>query len=197
MIKMRFLPYVLPLLAFMLGGIGAVSAQSAGNMETIENGQWVLSSAGGSETVLIGGKVLGCDWNIGEPITETFGSRYPTADDPGFDASKKRLTQGFEQGEGFIEDPYESDLANQDREEMPAVKVYPNPVRDFLHIVLPECDGAYTLCLRGLQGGVLYTRREATAGGYGLDMKRLSAGIYVLEVEMEQSRQWFKIVKVE
>lgn len=194
------MPYVSVLIAFMAAGFSAASAQSAGTVE-IEADQWVLSPAGGSDTLidiqtglpkLINGTSVIGYWNIGEPITETFGS------DLDFDASKKRLTQGFEQGEGFIEDPFEPEVSNQDGQELPAVKVFPNPVRNGLHVVLSDDTGLrYRLSLRNLQGVLMYTRQEAKAGGYSLDMTRLSAGIYVLEVETDKGSQSFKIVKVE
>ncbi len=184
MIKFRFLRNVWAFLPVMLAGIGWASAQTEAAFS-------VLSAAGGSQTVSIDGQTLTCDWNIGEPLTETFGSY------PGFDASKKRLTQGFEQGEGFIEDPYAQDLGNEYGDAID-IKVFPNPVRHYLNVVLPEDAGAAnTLRLRNLHGALIYARQEAKAGGYGLDMSRLPAGVYVLEVETGRGNRSFKIVKVQ
>lgn len=187
MIKLRFLRYVLPWGAVMLAGVSSLSAQT----EVVFS---VVSTAGGAETVSIDGRNYTCSWNIGEPLTETFGSY------PGFDASKKRLTQGFEQGEGFIEDPFAQELGNEGYGEgsRTDIRVFPNPVRQHLNVVLPEEAGkSYSLCLRNLHGGSLYARREAGAGSYGLDMTRLPAGVYVLDVETGNSCRSFKIVKVQ
>lgn len=184
MIDFRFLQYVWAFLPVVLAGIGSVSAQTEAAFS-------VLSAAGGSQTFSIGGQTLTCDWNLGEPLTETFGSY------PGFDASKKRLTQGFEQGEGFIEDPYAQDLANEYGDALD-IKVFPNPVRQYLNVVLPEDAGTdCILRLRNLQGALIYARQEAKAGGYGLDMTRLPDGVYVLEVETGRGKRSFKIVKVQ
>ena len=184
MVKFRFLQYAVAFLPVMLAVAGSASAQTEAAFS-------VLSAAGGSQTVSVGGQTLTCDWNLGEPLTETFGSY------PGFDASKKRLTQGFEQGEGFIEDPFAQDLGNEYGEE-PDIRVFPNPVRQYLNVVLPEEAGAAgTLRLRNLHGALLYVRREAKAGGYGLDMTGLPDGVYVLEVETERGNRSFKIVKVQ
>ncbi|MCM1042175.1 MAG: T9SS type A sorting domain-containing protein [Bacteroides sp.] len=186
MSKLRFLQHCVAFVAFVFACLSSASGQT----EAVFT---VVSSAGGSESVLLNGQTFTCDWNLGEVITETFGSY------KGFDASKKRLTQGFEQGEGFIEDPLAQDLAN---EEGTAgrfnVKVFPNPVRQYLNVALPaEAGSGCRLHLRSLQGAVLYARKDAKAGGYSLDMSRLPAGVYVLEVETEVGRQSFKIVKVQ
>lgn len=184
--EFRFLRYGLAFVAFVFAGMSLAVAQT----EAVFT---VVSSAGGSESVLISGQGYTCDWNLGEVITETFGSH------EGFDASKKRLTQGFEQGEGFIEDPLAQDLANEeDASGRFNVKVFPNPVRQYLNVALPaEAGSDCRLHLRSLQGAVLYARKDAKAGGYSLDMGRLPAGVYVLEVETEIGRQSFKIVKVQ
>lgn len=157
----------------------------------------VFSSAGGTDTVLMGGESVFCDWNMGEPITETFGSY------PGFDASKKRLTQGFEQGEGFIEDPFAEEwgnVGNGDPERIGSglVRVYPNPVRYTLNVVLSdETELNYTLSLRALQGGHLAVRQQAKAGSYTMDMSRFPSGVYLLEVIAGTERGVFKVVKVQ
>lgn len=183
----KVLKYRLLIGAFVLLGLGGLHAQIAVDFA-------VFSAAGGTDTVLMSGESVFCDWNIGEPLTETFGSY------PGFDASKKRLTQGFEQGEGFIEDPFAQNLDNENWKGVADGKVciYPNPVRQNLHVVLSDqMNLKYTLTLRNLQGGSVRVRQQLPSGGYTIDMARFPAGVYVLEVEAAGERRGFKVVKVQ
>lgn len=183
----KVLKYILVLGLAAIAGLGRLCAQVAVDFT-------VFSSTGGVDTILVEGNRVFCDWNIGEPLTETFGST------PDFDASKKRLTQGFEQGEGFIEDPFAQSLDNENWKGVSNGKVciYPNPVCQNLHVVLSdEINLTYTLNLRNLQGGVVRVRQQMRAGAYTLDMARFPAGIYVLEVEAAGERRGFKVVKVQ
>lgn len=183
----KALKYVLAVVAFLMAGLTALWGQVSVDFA-------VFSSTGGVDTVLVEGNRVFCDWNIGEPLTETFGSY------PGFDASKKRLTQGFEQGEGFIEDPFEQNLDNENWKGVADGKVciYPNPVRQNLHVVLSDqTDLEYTLTLRDLRGGFMRVRQQMRSGTYVMDMARFPAGVYLLEVEAAAERRGFKVVKVQ
>lgn len=188
--NLRYMKYVLAVAAGMPWVLQDVKGQTG-----VEADFTVFSTAGGTEKVVLDGEAVTVDWNMGEPVTEAFGS------DADFDASKKRLTQGFEQGEGFIEDPFDKNGENLHADEdlaVDGVRVYPNPVHDMLHVSLPERpDLTYTLDLRDLHGNLLRSRRQARTGGYRLDMSRFPAGVYLLEVGTQGGRTAFKIVKVQ
>lgn len=184
----RFVKHAMLVLLCVLLGAQRVQAQ-------VEADFSVLSPAGGTTTMGAGNQAIVVDWNLGEPITGAFGTN------DHFDASKKRLTQGFEQGEGFIEDPFGEDtldLGNANAMVLNGVRVYPNPVKDNLHVVLPDGqDPTYTLSLRDLRGTLLSSRRQAAAGSYSLNMSPYPMGVYLLEVENKAGRTAFKIVKVQ
>lgn len=150
----------------------------------------VFSSAGGSENVFLGGEMVECYWNIGETITETFGTT------PDFDASRKRLTQGFEQGEGFIEDPLATHITLEEGEDY-RVEIYPNPVRQTLYVRLwDEGNREYTLSLHNLQGIRIRYAEGLRAGVHSLNMWDLRAGVYLLEVRAGNAVKSFKLIKV-
>ncbi|MDE6694581.1 MAG: hypothetical protein K2J57_01960 [Bacteroidales bacterium] len=130
-------------------------------------------------------------WNIGEPITEEFGTR------PGFDASKKRLTQGFEQGEGYIADPM---ATRNESVESDGIKLFltPNPTRGRMQGRLAGIDARlYRLELRNLSGFCLWSE-ERYAGELELDLTPFPDGLYVLAVtdRVLHRNLLFKIIKV-
>lgn len=150
----------------------------------------VFSSSGGSVTLSLGGETVECYWNIGETITETFGTT------SGFDASKKRLTQGFEQGEGFIEDPLATRIAWEEGEDY-RVEIYPNPVRQTLYVRLrDESNREYALSLCDMQGRRLLQQTGLHAGLHSMETCNLHAGIYLLEVRAGGILKSFKLIKV-
>ncbi len=181
-IKMRFLFRTSVLL-------GIWGAFSIGKLLAQQADLSVFSSAGGSESVPWGGEIVECYWNIGETITETFGTT------PDFDASRKRLTQGFEQGEGFIEDPLATIILEEGEDYR--AEIYPNPVRQTLYVRLwDESNREYTLSLHNLQGVRLRYVEGLRAGVHSLNMWDLRAGVYLLEVRAGNAVKSFKLIKV-
>lgn len=132
-------------------------------------------------------------WNIGEPITEEFGTR------PGFDASKKRLTQGFEQGEGYIEDPMAVEARNETAEAAGIrLLLTPNPTHGKMQGRLEGQDSRlYRLELRNLSGLCVWSE-ERCAGALELDLTPFPDGLYVLAVtdRVLHGNLLFKIIKV-
>ena len=183
MLKMRFLLKHSMLIVFWgffpLGGVWAQETDLS-----------VFSSAGGSERFFLGGETVDCYWNIGEPITETFGTR------PGFDASKKRLTQGFEQGEGFIEDPLDTRVEWVEGEDC-QIQIYPNPLRSTLYVRLwDKSNREYTLSLHNVQGVRLYHAAGLRTGIHRMELQGLHAGVYLLEIQTGSAVKAYKLIKV-
>ncbi len=168
----------------VLAGIRPLHAQTAdGGLQ----GPYVFSSGGGLAEFSLAGSPCSCAWNIGEPITEEFGSR------AGFDASKKRLTQGFEQGEGYVEDPFTAGL--EDREKSFSFSLYPNPTRGKMQGRLAgRQDRAFILELRSMSGFLLWKERRFP-GDLELDLEAFPAGAYVLSVT-EQATGDFSLCKI-
>lgn len=130
----------------------------------------VFSCAGGDAGFSVGGTEYVCLWNLGEPITETFGTR------EGFDASKKRLTQGFEQGDGYVEDPFR---VGTEAQEGFGFVLYPNPTRGRLQgRVAGERGHRFRAELRSLSGNVV-AHRILESGNFHLDLTGNPDGIYV------------------
>lgn len=137
------------------------------------------------------GGIFSASWNIGEPITEEFGTR------PGFDASKKRLTQGFEQGEGYIEDPM---ATRNEGVEAFGIKLFlsPNPTRGKMQGRLAGIDARlYRLELRNLAGFCVWSE-ERCAGELELDLTPFPDGLYILAVtdKVLHRNLLFKVIKV-
>lgn len=155
---------------------------------------FVLSNGGGwnnCQGEAFGGEAFSVCWNIGEPITEEFGTR------PGFDASKKRLTQGFEQGDGYIEDPMAT--LNEAAETAGiGITLRPNPTQGKMRGLLKGMDNhTYRLELRNLSGVCLWSE-ERRAGELELDLTSFPGGLYVLGVTDRETHAnvLFKIIKI-
>ena len=157
---------------------------------------FVFSNGGGWERFqggAFGGGIFSASWNIGEPITEEFGTR------PGFDASKKRLTQGFEQGEGYIADPMATPTRNETMEAAGIKLVLsPNPTQGKMRGSFEGTDNhLYRLELRNLSGLCVWSE-ERYAGELELDLTPFPDGLYVLAVtdRVLHKNLLFKIIKV-
>ena len=157
---------------------------------------FVFSNGGGWERFqgeAFGGGIFSASWNIGEPITEEFGTR------PGFDASKKRLTQGFEQGDGYIADPMATPTRNEGVEAA-GIKLFltPNPTQGRMQGRFEGTDSRlYRLELRNLSGLFVWSE-ERYAGELELDLTPFPDGLYVLAVtdRVLHKNLLFKIIKV-
>ncbi len=155
---------------------------------------FVFSNGGGWDTFqgsAFDGGVFSAAWNIGEPITEEFGTR------PGFDASKKRLTQGFEQGEGYIDDPM---ATRNEGVEAAGIKLFltPNPTRGKIWGSFEGiASRLYRLELRDLSGLCLWSE-DRCAGELELDLTLFPSGLYMLGVTDREAHTnlLFKIIKV-
>lgn len=158
------------------GAFGPLPAQ------TIERD--VLSSGGAAERQTLGssGKPCLMTWTIGEPMGETYAG------------SKKILSQGFLQGEGFILDTIgmntdmDSDTTWRplalETERLVEILCYPNPTHGPLQVVLnPVGAGGVVaeVVLTDMQGRRLY---RGSAGRLPwqetLDLSAYPAGTYLL-----------------
>lgn len=157
---------------------------------------YTFSAAGGLADFSVSGTSAVCLWNLGETVTEEFGSKGD------FDASKKRLTQGFEQGEGFIADPL--DIAESEQDGGEEFEIYPNPSAGFFHVsVLRGKSSVYRVRVGNTAGMSVWARTE-TDHEFSVDLRQYPDGIYFLQVERLDasvlgkvaSRKVFKIIKV-
>lgn len=150
----------------------------------------VFSCAGGDAEFAVSGSAYVCLWNMGEPITESFGTR------EGFDASRKRLTQGFEQGEGYVEDPLRAGSEKQEELGFKLV-LYPNPTRGRMQGRLAgKAGNLFQAELRNLSGTTVW-RRVMESGNLRLDLTGNPAGIYVLQLTDSRTGKTavYKIIK--
>lgn len=116
-------------------------------------------------------------WHLGELAIHTLKSH------------DHHITQGFGQGELVI-----TRIEPLQRQPLQA-KVFPNPVKNVLHIELELSDSQYTIQLYDMRGVLL---QELLSHGLqvGMDMSYLDPGVYFLKIR----KTWlqtasFKIVK--
>ena len=165
----------------LAGAFGSLSAQTIGRE--------VLSSGGAAErqTLGAGGEPCLMTWTIGEPMGETYAG------------SKKILSQGFLQGEGFILDTIgmNADMDSiwnplaVEAEQLVEIICYPNPTHGPLQVVLnPVGAGSVVadVALTDMQGRRLY---HASAGRLpwqeALDLSAYPAGTYLLNLTLRLS----------
>ena len=87
-------------------------------------------------------------------------------------------------------------LANEE-EQNNAIKVYPNPSKDFIYVEIPEfAKGVFSLKINDLMGRIL-SESEIRGGQktYSVDVQKLPQGIYFLHAEQGDKRLVKKIVK--
>ncbi len=70
--------------------------------------------------------------------------------------------------------------------------VFPNPTASYLNIQSPKLSD-YTVRLLSLQGKELFVKKVAASKNYSLDMTPYPAGVYILEISREDTKQIFKI----
>ncbi|MDE6440115.1 MAG: hypothetical protein K2K51_03745 [Bacteroidales bacterium] len=159
------------------GSLGLLSAQ------TIE--REVLSSGGETKRQTLGfdGELCVMTWTIGEPIGETYAG------------SKKIISQGFLQGEGFIRDTIDMDTAwtslAVEAEQLVEVLLYPNPTHGPLQVVLNPVGAGHVMgeaLLTDMRGRRLY---HGPAGRLPwretLDLSAYPAGTYLLNLTLRLS----------
>ncbi|NPA46625.1 MAG: T9SS type A sorting domain-containing protein [Chlorobi bacterium] len=97
--------------------------------------------------------------------------------------------------EGFIGPDLAAIMDVEDYTRLEGVRIYPNPVRDFLRIGLPD-DGAYEIHLYALNGKEIY-RTQTNGNAYKMDMRRLEPGMYLLVVIDRENHSYtsYKIQK--
>jgi hypothetical protein len=76
-----------------------------------------------------------------------------------------------------------------------AMRVYPNPVVDRLHIALPGLTGTVSILIIDMQGKVVRTMRSAASNMIDIPVGDLSKGIYGIEVNTGVGKYVQKIIK--
>lgn len=146
-----------------------------------------LSSGGAGVAATLGTDGARCTmtWTIGEPIGETYAG------------SKKILSQGFQQGEGFIRDTIGMDTAwaqlGVEAALSVALSCYPNPTAGLLEIRLDPIGDfpvSAVVELTDLQGRCLYRRSvSGLPWREGADLSAYPAGTYVLTLQVSAAGQ--------
>jgi hypothetical protein len=139
------------------------------------NAQEVISSGGGSGI----SSTHQLDWTIGEPVIETFVSGTNT------------LTQGFQQSNLIVTEIDQLTIVGI------KLKVYPNPVSDFL-IIENKSDNMTNFRLRLFDvTGKLLLEKDADQNIENLNMQPYRSGSYLLRIYSanETPLQTIKVVK--
>lgn len=151
----------------------------------------ILTTAAGLDVITSSsGKLIGqCSWTIGEPITETFSG------------SKKHLTQGFEQGKGYIKDTVHIFTGNEKSDILFSITIYPNPTQDILHIQIKTEELLCSLNVTVLDsyGRCIWTRQKVGLDNLReVDVSNWENGIYFLRLSFCEGRgsKVFRIIKV-
>jgi hypothetical protein len=121
-------------------------------------------------------------WTLGEPVIHTLSS------------TNRKLTQGFHQPDVCVS----VSTSNLDVKEL-GLKVFPNPVVDFLYIQHQAVDVQLTGSLYDLLGNQIIPPFELNnAGETTLDLYHSQAGIYLLQIKDKLSNKSavFRIVRL-
>jgi len=121
------------------------------------------------------------DWNETATATDLNTSAQSiTFDNPGIQS----FSQFYLASVNALEVPFASD----------ELHVYPNPVRDRLHIRFTGPARNFTVEITGLQGQVLL-HRSYEASAAAIDLSRLPAGMYLMKIVSGQQSQTIKLIK--
>ena len=74
-----------------------------------------------------------------------------------------------------------------------AIEVYPNPVRNYLTLLMPEAHDVLILDVLGREVRSLH----APAGRFSIDLSKLPAGIYFIHLSNEETIQTYPIIRIE
>jgi hypothetical protein len=102
----------------------------------------------------------------------------------------------FSEGDGFYFDDLtfnkvEDNVLTFENIQQNQFGIYPNPVKDVLHIT--TALNKYSADIYSIQGQLIKT--NATSGNQTLDYSDLASGIYILKLTGEETAQTFKIIK--
>jgi hypothetical protein len=109
------------------------------------------------------GESISLNWTLGESVNDMLiGESFIN-------------TQGFHQT--YLVNAIVSNYVSQ-----PPISVYPNPVKDFIHIKMDEVTENVVVELYDLAGKKLYSEKINTTVNIKMDMKKYAAGKYLLHV---------------
>ena len=141
--------------------------------------QQVISSAGNTKTIKLGGTEITVSWTIGEGVIATF------------ETSNKNLTQGFHQP--LMVEIFPTAIESSQLLDMVA---YPNPTYDKILFKGGDPDGIYHIRLVDKLGRVL-EQKSVPAVDLELEMSKYNNGTYLIEVieDNTEKRRIFNIIK--
>ena len=141
--------------------------------------QQVISSAGNTKTIKLGGTEITVSWTIGEGVIATF------------ETSNKNLTQGFHQP--LMVEIFPTAIESSQLLDMVA---YPNPTYDKILFKGGDPDVIYHIRLVDKLGRVL-EQKSVPAVDLELEMSKYNNGTYLIEVieDNTEKRRIFNIIK--
>ena len=120
-------------------------------------------------------------------LSRIWGGIHPPADDiNGRLIGEKIGNEAYDFSLGLFDQPLEAPF------EQSVMKVYPNPVDEFLSISLSDLNDAATVRIMDLAGRLMM-EEHATPGHLRMDVSSLSAGGYVLMVSSKEA-QWGQLI---
>jgi len=87
--------------------------------------------------------------------------------------------------------------SNQSKNNFEGVRVYPNPVTNYLNVNLPrEINGSLTMSLTSIAGKVVWKKEiNSSDSNNQIDVSRLASGLYFLELNDNLNTHQYKIIK--
>lgn len=132
-------------------------------------------------------------------------ANYDTAGDDGvrlmLDSMGNVYAIGWTSGDNFNDDflllKYGDAVMGTEDIEEASVLVYPNPVSDFINIVVPESIIPDEITLADMNGKImLYMNKFSNQRGViSFDMQGLSTGIYLMTIQSQKETIVFKVIK--
>lgn len=77
------------------------------------------------------------------------------------------------------------------------IHLYPNPVNKNLNIALPEIKAKVIISVCDISGKSLWINEQKNTNNIVLDMENYMPGIYFINLETEDFRRTYKIIKAE
>ena len=105
-------------------------------------------------------------------------------------------SDNFVEADGFYFDDLTFNTLNDDTLSLEDIQqyqfgIYPNPVKDILHITTNLTD--YTASVYAMDGKLI--KSSKASANHSLDYSDLAPGIYILKLSQKQTLQTFKIIK--
>jgi hypothetical protein len=152
-------------------------------------GEFTRSLSNKSERILIGD----CFGNVIDDVTYCDTLPWPNADGNGYYLELIDPDMDNSIGANWVT-ASANDLSVEDIYTSYNLKVYPNPVSDYLNI--ESTNEILSVSLFNLTGSMILPEEQVNAANYRINMADLPAGFYLLRVKMARGTVTYRVIKI-